>query len=156
MYTAKYFIDTLKLQAHVEGGYYKEIYRNPLRTGNRSLSTSIYFLLEGEQLSRFHQLTADEIWFFHYGAPLLVHCIDGEGNISLHTLGNDLAAGEHPQLLIPAGTIFASEMSDKNSFALVSCIVSPGFEFDDFKLFKKEELLTRFPQHQAAIERLAV
>ncbi|RYD75393.1 MAG: cupin domain-containing protein [Sphingobacteriales bacterium] len=156
MLTARYFIEQLNLQPHVEGGYYTETYRSPVKTGDRSLSTAIYFLLEGEQLSRFHQLTADEIWFFHYGDALLVHQIDTDGNLSAQKLGINLAEGELPQLLIPAGTIFASEMSNKNSFALVSCMVSPGFEFDDFKLFDKEELRSKYPQHEAAISRLAI
>jgi uncharacterized protein len=156
MLTADQFIEKLGLQVHVEGGFYTETYRSPLLAGERALSTTIYFLLKEEQLSRFHQLTADEIWFFHYGAALRVHCIDDAGNLSVHHLGLNLEAGELPQLLIPAGTIFGSEMSDKNSFCLVSCMVSPGFEFDDFKLFTKEELLARFPQHEDIIQHLGV
>lgn len=156
MFTADYFIQQLKLELHVEGGYYRETYRSPLAVNDRSLSTCIYFLLEGEQLSRFHQLTADEIWFFHYGSPLIVHQIDQTGRLFTQMLGMNLDAGESPQLLIPAGTIFASETADKNSFSLVSCMVSPGFEFEDFKLFTKEELKAIHPQHQEAIERLAL
>ncbi|RYY69249.1 MAG: cupin domain-containing protein, partial [Chitinophagaceae bacterium] len=119
--TAEYFINQLGLELHVEGGYYKEMYRSPIRTGDRSLSTTIYFLLEKEQLSRFHQLTADEIWFFHYGSAIIVHSIDAAGNLSHQRLGIDMQGGEQPSLLIPAGTIFASEMADKHSFALMSC-----------------------------------
>ncbi len=156
MFTADYFIQHLGLERHVEGGYYRETYRSPLTANDRSLSTSIYFLLEGEQLSRFHQLTADEIWFFHYGSALIVHQIDKTGRLFSQRLGMNLDAGEAPQLLIPAGTIFASETADKNSFTLVSCMVSPGFEFKDFKLFTKEELKAIHPQHQETIERLAV
>lgn len=156
MFTADHFIQHLNLEQHVEGGYYRETYRSPLTANQRSLSTAIYFLLEGDQLSRFHRLTADEIWFFHYGSPLLVHQIDKTGRLFVQKLGMDFSAGESPQLLIPAGTIFASETADKNSFSLVSCMVSPGFEFDDFKLFTKEELKAIHPQHQEAIERLAV
>lgn len=156
MLTADQFIEKLGLQPHVEGGYYKETYRSPLQTGERALSTSIYFLLKEEQLSRFHQLTADEIWFFHYGDALLVHQIDKAGQYFSQKLGMNLTQDEQPQLLIPAGTIFASEMTNKNSFCLVSCIVSPGFEFDDFKLFYKEELLALYPTHSRIIERLAL
>lgn len=156
MTKADQLITQLKLQPHVEGGYYKETYRSPLQTASRSLSTSIYFLLKEEQVSRFHRLTADELWFFHEGTALQVHCIDATGNLSAHLLGSNLAAGEQPQLLIPAGTIFASEMVDKRSFALVSCVVSPGFEFEDFKLFTKQELKAIHPQHEPVIERLAV
>lgn len=156
MLNADYFIEQLGLQPHLEGGYYKETYRSPIQSGGRSLSTTIYFLLEGEQLSRFHQLTADEIWFFHYGDALLVHQINKTGQYFSQKLGMNLADDEQPQLLIPTGTIFASEMTNKNSFCLVSCIVSPGFEFDDFKLFTKEELRHIHPQHTQIIERLAV
>jgi hypothetical protein len=156
MPTADYFIEQLGLQPHVEGGYYKETYRSPLQTGARALSTTIYFLLKGEQLSRFHQLTADEIWFFHYGDALLVHQVNKDGELLSQKLGMNLNEGESPQLLIPAGTIFASEMTNKNSFCLVSCMVSPGFEFDDFKLFYKKELLALYPAHSRIIERLAL
>ena len=156
MFTATYFIEKLGLEAHPEGGYYKEVYRSPMKTGERSLSTTIYFLLEGEQLSRFHQLTADEIWFFHYGSAILIHSINEAGALSTQKLGMNLEAGEQPSLLIPAKTIFGSEMLDKNSFALMSCMVSPGFEFADFKLFSKKELRELFPDHLIIIERLGV
>ncbi|RYY48037.1 MAG: cupin domain-containing protein [Chitinophagaceae bacterium] len=154
--SSQYFIDQLGLEPHVEGGYYKEMYRSPIRTGDRSLSTTIYFLLEKEQLSRFHQLTADEIWFFHYGSAIIIYSIDEAGTLTTQKLGMDMEAGEQPSLLIPAGTIFASEMADKNSFALMSCMVSPGFEFNDFKLFSKKELAAMFPAHLVMIDRLGV
>jgi predicted cupin superfamily sugar epimerase len=156
MITAAYFIEKLGLQLHIEGGYYKETYRSSLKIEERSLSTTIYFLLEGSQLSRFHQLTADEIWFFHYGSPIIIYAIDKTGTLTTQKLGMDIEAGEKPCLLIPAKTIFASEMIDKNSFALMSCMVSPGFEFEDFKLFEKEELSLQYPQHAVIINRLAV
>lgn len=156
LFTAEYFINKLGLLPHIEGGYYKEIYRSALTTGDRSLCTTIYFLLQGEQVSHFHQLTADEIWFFHYGDALLVHQIDAAGNLTAQKLGNKLDEGETPQLLIPAGSIFASEMTNKNSFVLVSCMVSPGFEFDDFKLFSKAELTEKYPAHHTIVARLGV
>ena len=156
MLTAEYFIEKLGLEPHVEGGYYKEIYRSPLKTGERSLSTTIYFLLKGEQLSRFHQLTADEIWFFHYGEPIIIYEINEKGSLRIQKLGLNIEEGEIPSLLIPAGTIFASEMINKNAFALMSCMVSPGFEFADFKLFSKKELLDLFPQHAGITNRLGV
>lgn len=156
MLKASYFIEKLQLEPHVEGGYYKETYRNPVMTANRSLSTCIYFLLEGEQLSRFHQLTADEIWFFHYGEAILIHCINEAGELYTQKLGNNLSEGESLSLLIPAKTIFASEMINKNGFALMSCMVSPGFEFADFKLFSKEELAGLYPRHSDIAQRLGV
>ena len=154
MFTPDYFIEKLSLQPHVEGGYYKEVYRSPLTTGNRSLSTTIYFLLQGEQVSRFHQLTADEIWFFHYGNPIIIYCIDEKGELSTKKLGLNMEEGESPSLLIPAKTIFASEMINKNGFALMSCMVSPGFEFTDFKLFSREDLSAAYPQHSHLTDRL--
>lgn len=164
MYTAEYFISKLDLESHVEGGYFKETYRNAYCTtsegypfqyeGNRALSTTIYFLLKSGQVSKFHKLKFDEMWFYHYGCPLVIHMIDDKGNLSSIKLGLDIEKGEKPQVLVPAGVVFGAEPLEEDAFTLVSCMVSPGFDFRDFVLFDEEELCQQHPKHVEIIKRL--
>ena len=145
----------LELQPHPEGGYYKETYRSDESciNGTRSICTVIYFLLTSENCSKFHRIQSDEIWYFHAGSPLIVHTLNSQG-YNQHFVGNNLLAGETPQLLVPKNTIFGSTVKDDNSYSLVSCSVSPGFEFNDFELFKKEELISLYPEQEKIITQL--
>lgn len=144
----------LDLRPHPEGGFYKEIYRSDLgvntASGERSIMTSIYFLLTSENVSKFHQIKSDEMWFYHEGSPLTVHVIGENGQYESIKVG---LAGEdnRPQQLVPAGVIFGSTVDELDSYSLVSCVVAPGFNFEDFKLFSKEELLRKFPEHEKII-----
>ena len=144
------------MNPHPEGGYYTETYRSPIEIPgkNRQLMTSIYFLLEAGQVSHLHRIKSDELWFFHSGSPLTVHVIDEEGKYLAHSLGNDLESGQVPQLLVPAHAIFGSSMDLKEGYSLVSCVVAPGFDFEDFELFTAEDLLPEYPEHEAIIKRL--
>jgi predicted cupin superfamily sugar epimerase len=148
-------IEELGLQAHPEGGYYKETYRSAqtLDGQNRQLLTSIYFLLTAENVSRFHRIKSDELWYFHTGSPLIVHTLSERGH-EQHHLGLDLSKGQQPFLWIPKDTIFGSSILDDEGYALVSCAVAPGFDFRDFELFTAEQLLLTFAGHQEIIERL--
>ncbi|MFA6979359.1 MAG: cupin domain-containing protein [Ignavibacteriaceae bacterium] len=161
---AKYWIHKLDLIKHLEGGYYKEIYRSeevialealPDRySGERNVSTSIYFMLDKEQVSHFHKLQSDEIWHFYYGGSLTIYMINESGNYSVQKLGRNLDEGEALQFVIPKCTWFAAEVNDKKSFSLIGCTVAPGFDFADFELSKREELVKQFPQYKSLIERL--
>lgn len=148
-------VEKLNLQAHPEGGFYSETYRSreQIHGKDRQLMTSIYFLLTSDNVSRFHRIKSDEIWFFHAGSPLIVHTLDENGHTE-NKVGLNLSKGEQPQFLVKKNTIFGSTVMGENSYALVSCVVSPGFDFADFELFTKEELLPLFPEHEAIIERL--
>jgi len=160
---AKKIINQLNLQPHPEGGYFKEVYRAdeiiknsnlPERySGDRNFSTSIYFLLEGNQISKFHRLKSDEIWFFHSGSSITIHFIDEFGNYSKQILGSNLI-DEKFQITIHKGNWFAAELNDKSLFSLISCVVSPGFDFSDFELAEKEKLIKQFPQHKEIILKL--
>lgn len=160
---ADYWIENLKLEAHIEGGYFKEIYRSvevikkehlPDRyNGDRSFSTSIYFLLKGEQISKLHKLKSDEIWHFYTGSSLLIHIIDDEGKLNTIKLGNHFTLGEHFQYVVKAGCWFCAEVIDKSSYGLIGCTVSPGFDFSDFELANREKLLENFPEHKTIIEK---
>lgn len=157
MKTKEEWINELHLEPHPEGGYYlrteeasEKINRNSLM---RPLYTSIYFLLTKDNPSHLHQLTADEIWYYHDGAPLTVHCLYEDGRYEAIKLGKDIANGERLHFCVPAGTIFGSTVAQE--YSLVSCAVVPGFDFADFKLFTQEELLVKYPQHEGLIKHLA-
>ena len=161
-YTADEWIKRLDLKKHPEGGYYREVYRSgekilaghlPKRyKSNRNFSTSIYFLLEGNQYSAFHQLKSDELWHFYDGSDLKVYIITPEGDLILRKLGRSDDA--EFQIAIEKHCWFAAEVEDKKSFSLFGCTVSPGFEFEDFELGKREFLIKKFPQHSTLIKKL--
>ncbi|RTR32686.1 cupin domain-containing protein [Shewanella atlantica] len=155
MQTADEFIQALALEQHVEGGYYRSSFTSQSRFDDkRALWSSIYFLLRTGEVSHFHRLTADEMWYFHAGESLTIYMISEDGELTTAQLGLDLAAGERPQFLVPKGCIFGSAMN-QSGFSLVGCMVSPGFTFDDFELFSQESLLAEYPQHEEVIRRLS-
>ena len=149
-------IEELGLQAHPEGGYYKETYRSTqkLEWEDRQLLTSIYFLLTAENVSKFHRIKSDELWYFHAGSPLIVHTLSERGH-EQHHLGLNLSKGQQPFLWIPKDTIFGSSILEKEGYSLVSCAVAPGFDFRDFELFDRSFLLEKFPAHREIVERLS-
>ncbi len=159
---AKKYIKQLQLNKHPEGGYYKEVYRSgeiilpshlPKRyKTSRNFSTSIYFLLEGKQFSAFHLLQSDELWHFYDGCTVLLYIINRNGELSIKKLGKGKDC--ELQLTIEKQNWFAAEIEDKKSFSLFGCTVSPGFEFDDFELGKRQELIKKFPHHKILITRL--
>jgi uncharacterized protein len=159
---AKQYIKQLQLKKHPEGGYFKEVYRSGERIlpthlpkrykSSRNFSTSIYFLLEGNQFSSFHLLQSDELWHFYDGSAVLLYIINQRGILSVKKLGRD--EGYELQISIEKQNWFAAEVEDKKSFALFGCTVSPGFEFDDFELGKRDDLIKKFPQHSALIKKL--
>ncbi|GBD88227.1 hypothetical protein BMS3Abin03_02162 [bacterium BMS3Abin03] len=161
---AKHYIEKLQLKLHPEGGWFREVYRAdetissdhlPKRYGSaRCFSTSIYFLLEGVQFSSFHKLKSDEQWHFYDGSPVIIYSINETGILETIKLGNNLADGEMFQTVIKRNTWFAAEIADKNSFALIGCTVAPGFEFDDFELAKRNELLKLYPKFKHIISKL--
>lgn len=162
--TARYWIDKLQLAPHPEGGYYRQTYRSELTiarealppefAGPRAASTAIYFLLEGEDFSAFHRLHSDEVWHFYTGSPLLVHVIDADNTYSKIFLGCNPDAGQVLQTVVRAGNWFGSHVADWKSWGLVGCTVAPGFDFADFELAKRSELLARHPQYRETIDRM--
>ena len=161
---ADYWIESLSLEKHPEGGYFKEIYRSEERipaeslperfSKSRSFATSIYFLLEGSDFSAFHRLKSDEVWHFFTGAALTLHIIGHDGKYTQEVLGSDLEDGEIFQVVVKARCWFAAKVNDRSSFSLTSCTVSPGFEFQDFELGKRDELLGIYPENKKIIEEL--
>lgn len=152
---ASEYIEALNMQKHIEGGYFCETFRSQYSvlsdnlldrfSGKRTLMTSIYFLLEGKDISKLHKVRGDEIWFFHDGSPAIIEILNTNGSIDRMVLGTDVKSGQLPQIIIPADTWFTAKIAVENSFILLACTVAPGFEYDDFELAKPEKLLVEFP-----------
>ncbi|RCR66888.1 cupin domain-containing protein [Larkinella punicea] len=163
-FPAQYWIDAYRMQAHPEGGYFAETYRSaekiphealPARfSGERSFSTGIFFLLENHNLSALHRIQADEMWHFYAGGPLLVYVIHPSGELEIIRLGNNPEQGEVFQAVVPAGCWFGSKPAPETAYSLVGCTVAPGFDFADFELANRTELLNDYPQCREVIELL--
>lgn len=159
-----YWVRRLNLQPHPEGGFFRETYRAPLAIpqsalpaafhSSRRASTAIYFLLAGEDFSALHRLPADEVWHFYAGSALIVHSIDRNGNHSAVKLGQNPDSGDQFQCVVPAGNWFGSCLERPNTYALVGCTVAPGFDFADFEMARRSDLLTEYPRHKDIIEKL--
>ncbi|UNK18440.1 cupin domain-containing protein [Paenibacillus sp. N3/727] len=118
---AKYYVSKLGLNPHPEGGYYKRTFESQEQTsdqeltvdfeGKRKLYTSILFLLGSNDISHFHRLKSDELWYYHAGSPLTVHVIEENGD----KLGINLDIGEVPQVLVPKNCIFGSSVTDEDT-----------------------------------------
>ena len=141
MKDAQYWIEKLGLEAHPEGGYFRQTYKSQARIvpeasgkarpaakgatsvgqpelhGPRAASTAIYFLLEGENFSALHRLRSDEMWHFYAGSPLVVHVLDPASEYSSILLGNDLEAGQVFQAVVQAGCWFGAELAQNPHFS---------------------------------------
>jgi len=165
MKPATYWIEKYNLLPHPEGGYYAETYRAsetinkeslPDRfTGDRAFSTGIYFLLQMQNFSAFHKIKSDEMWHFYAGDALDIFVIHPEtGNLEIIKLGSDPENGESFQAVVPAGTWFGSRPAAGSNYCLVGCTVSPGFDFEDFKMAERGLLTKAFPIHEKIIKEL--
>lgn len=166
------WIDKLHLEKHIEGGYFAEFYKSvdkviPLNErygidmltnerNIRSAGSSIYFLLEKEGFSAWHQLKSDEIWHYYDGdSAIKIHSINMSGDYASYILGHPAKTeGASFQVVVHSGLWFAAELINKDKYALVGCTVSPGFEYQDFILADREQLIQKFPEHTKIIERL--
>ena len=152
--SAQYWIETLQLEEHPEGGWFAESFRDEKKvcSQSRSASTAIYFLLEAGVSSHFHKIASAEMWHFYTVDPLIVHQLDIHGGYVTHTLGRDWEGGERFQAVVPAGVWFGAETLGR--FSLVGCTVAPGFDFADFELAKRKQLCMDFPNHRELVMRL--
>lgn len=127
MTSAAEIIRALNMSPHPEGGHFVETFRDGENSAGRAHCTAIYFLLQRHEKSHWHRVDATEIWLWHAGAPLELD-IEAEKFI----LGNDLAAGQVPQAVVPARDWqTAKSLGD---WTLVSCVVAPGFSFSGFEM----------------------
>jgi predicted cupin superfamily sugar epimerase len=160
--SAAYWIEKLGLISHPEGGYYLETYRSGLELqqlpasfiGTRQAGTCIYYLLEADQFSAFHRIASDEIWHFYAGEELQIFEIQLNGSLKIHRLGPDPEKGESFQVMILSGHWFGARLTARQGFALVGCTVSPGFDFKDFEMAKRDDLIELYPQQMKIIREL--
>jgi predicted cupin superfamily sugar epimerase len=163
--TAEEIKRLLHLEAHpCEGGYFRQTWKSeeriPLASlpsrylGERAAGTAIYYLLEPSTFSEMHKLISDEVFHFYLGDPVEMLQLWPDGSSRVVTLGNDLAAGLLPQLVVPKGVWQGSRLVAGGSVALLGCTVSPGFDYADYETGKREELLREYPQAAAMIEAL--
>ncbi|MGA3032022.1 MAG: cupin domain-containing protein [Terracidiphilus sp.] len=154
----------LNLQPHpVEGGWYRRTYTSEVSTallrGVRPFGTAIYYLLEEGTFSEMHVLASDEIFHFYLGDPVEMLQLFPSGGSALLTLGQDLRAGHHVQLVVPAGVWQGTRLVDDGKagggkVALLGCTVTPGFDFADYRSGKYEELAAGWPLEAERIRKL--
>jgi hypothetical protein len=162
--TVETLVKELDLLPHPEGGFYKETYRSegiisnsclsPDFKGDRNMATGIYFLIEKGNFSALHKIKSDETWHFYYGDALEVIEINEEGNLTITKIGSNLSNGETFQYTVKANTWFGSRVSGNGNFSLVGCTVYPGFDFNDFELANRKDLIHLFPLHKNIITEL--
>ena len=159
--TVEFLVNQLQLIPHPEGGYYKEVYRSeqvlphgtlPGFDGERNIATSIYFLIEKNNFSALHKIKSDETWHFYAGDALEVIELDENGNLIKTLIGNQLNKGEVFQYTVKANRWFGSRVISGGKFSLVGCTVAPGFDFKDFEMATRKNLISEFPQHTNVIE----
>ena len=154
------YIQQLQLLPHPEGGYYKETYRSQATAnfkgfdGERNYCTGIYFLIEKNNFSALHRIKSDEMWHFYAGDALEVIEITLEGKLIVTHVGSNLMKGEVFQYTVKAGHWFGSRVKEAGVFSLVGCTVSPGFDFNDFEMAEREELIDFYPEHENIIKNL--
>ncbi|NNE52094.1 MAG: cupin domain-containing protein [Sulfitobacter sp.] len=128
--TADQIIAHLGLTPHPEGGHYRQTW--VAENEGRPTGTCIYFLLRAGEQSHWHRVDATEIWLYHSGAPLVLSTAGKEAGPAVdHLLTPDLSRGA-PQLIVPENHWQSARST--GDFTLVSCTVSPGFQFDGFTL----------------------
>jgi len=159
MMTADEIKDKLGLAAHpVEGGYFRRTYTSAaaleLARGVRAAGSAIYYLLEPGTFSEMHVLDSDEIFHFYLGDPVEMLQLYEDGSSAVFVLGPDLAAGQHVQLMVPAGVWQGTGLLGDGKVALLGCSVTPGFDYADYRNAGAEELIARWPHEAERIRAL--
>jgi len=149
----------LKLEPHpVEGGFFRRTYTSSgslaLPRGTRAQGTAIYYLLEPGTFSEMHVLDSDEIFLFYLGDPVEMLQLYPDGRSALFTLGSDLAAGQHVQLVVPAGVWQGTRLIGDGKVALLGCTVTPGFDFADYRNASYAALASQWPAQAERIRKL--
>ena len=157
--TADQIKGLLNLQPHpIEGGFFRRTYTSAatlnLPRGVRPLGTAIYYLLEPGTFSEMHTLDSDEIFHFYLGDPVEMLVLHPDGSSALFTLGSDLAAGQHVQLVVPAGFWQGTRLVGEGRVALLGCSVTPGFDFADYRNAKAADLVAKWPREAERIRAL--
>ena len=143
-----------RLTPHEEGGSFSEVYTAPFEKDGRPMAGSIYFLLDRGEISHFHEIDCDELWFYHAGCGMRIILLAGGFRREL-LLGPDAEKGQRAMAVIPAGTVFAAENLEADGFTFISCITTPQFSYQGFRLVSREELRERFPGISDDVDYLA-
>ena len=162
--TVLQIVKRLGLEPHPEGGYFREVYRSaisvdhpgipPGHAAARCGGSLIYFLLEAGDFSAFLRVKwTDEVWHFYAGGAVELHTIDASGHHRSVMIHDDITAAE-PATVVPAGCWQAARLADDSPWALCGCTVAPGFEFADFEMPMRAQLLEQFPQHAEIVQAL--
>lgn len=159
MMTAAEIKETLKLVKHpVEGGVFRRTFASAgtidTPRGTRPHSTAIYYMLEESTNSEMHVLDSDEMFHFYLGDPVEVLLLHKDGSSGTCVLGQDLAAGQHVQLLVPAGVWQGMRLVEGGKVALMGCTVTPGFNYSDYHNARYEELAAKWPERAEMIRAL--
>jgi predicted cupin superfamily sugar epimerase len=149
----------LNLEPHFsEGGFFRRTHTSSvtlqLASGPRPTGTAIYYLLEPGTFSRMHVLDSDEVFHFYLGDPVEMLQLYKDGRSATFTLGNDLSAGQHVQLVVPAGVWQGTRLIGDGKVALLGCTVTPGFDFADYRSGTYAELAEKWPAQADRIKAL--
>lgn len=158
-------ITTFQLQAHPEGGHYVRTFaskqnvrscdRKRYEDDVRCAGSAIYYAIKGNDFSAWHHIKSDEIWHYYKGSAIRLYVLLENGELQIHCLGDPaIQTGAQFQIAIPGDTWFAAENINTHQSSFVGCTVSPGFEFADFQLANRDELIAMYPQHREIISRL--
>ncbi|WP_263353520.1 cupin domain-containing protein [Acidicapsa acidisoli] len=157
--TAAQIKELLRLSTHpMEGGFFRRTYTSELTVelerGQRAAGTAIYYLLEPDTFSEMHMLASDELFHFYLGDPVEMLQLWPDGRSEIVALGPDLAAGQHVQLLVPAGVWQGTRLIGDGKVALLGCTVVPGFDFADYTRGNFAELAEQWPDQAERIRYL--
>ena len=157
--TAEEIKTLLKLAPHpVEGGFFRRTYTSAanveLPRGVRPQSSAIYYLLEAGRFSELHVLESDEVFHFYFGDPVEMLHLYPDGTSATFILGPDLRAGQHVQLVVPAGVWQGMRLIGDGKLALLGCTVTPGFNYADYRNAKYAELVAKWPERAEGIRAL--
>ena len=131
--------------SHTEGGWFTEAFRTKTKGNERAGAGSIFFLLDGADVSHFHQLDCDELWFFHEGCGVRLVVLQ-DGRITEHLLGLETDKGQRAAVFVPRGAVFAAVNLDPESYTLLSAVTSPAFTYEGFRLISQDELFKMDPE----------
>ena len=141
--------ERFRLEPHVEGGAFRELYHASGAAADRLASGVIYYALGAGEQSDFHVLDSDEYWLYHAGTTLELWSVKEDGSMRIDRLG--LEEGAEPCVLMKAGVIFGARhaVDDEHAGIIVSCVTVPEFTYEHYRILPKEEMLEKYPASAA-------
>jgi uncharacterized protein len=146
-----------------EGGFFRETYRSrwivPSEClpegvqGPRSIGTAIYYMITPESFSTLHRLPGTEVFHLYLGDPVEMLQLHPDGETEVVTLGQDIAKGEQPQVVVRGGVWQGCRLADKGQWALMGTTMSPGFDYEDYETANRNELIGQYPDMAETIRK---